>query len=60
MTKQFVFHNLVHSKYSRLVWEEELPDKLCKKHIEEVANLKVGESCSSHDPFIEIERVQDA
>lgn len=57
MAKQFMFHNLANPNYDRLVWEEELEDKMGTKEVNKLQLLEVGETCKYHDPFILIERV---
>lgn len=52
-----MFHNLANPNYDRLVWEEELEDKMGTKEVNKLQLLEVGETCKYHDPFILIERV---
>lgn len=59
MPKAYIFRNLIHSKYNRLVWEDELDTKLGGDDLEKALNLNVGEETRISDLFILIERVAD-
>jgi hypothetical protein len=57
--KQFTIKNRMHSKYDRLVWEEELDDRFDPTTREDVQALEIGDYCDTNDPFLFIERAID-